>query len=235
MEKKAKLICFAVLLFAGMSGTAQAEESSKTEGFKLGVDVVSSYVWRGSELSESPSIQPFASYTFDGIGVIIGAWGTNNFGEVSAATVKRYRETDLYITVPVGPVNISLIDYYIPSQSLTASTKAFDFKSDGPNTLDLTAACNVNDFSLLGSVFVGGNTFKNAKYVEAGYQFHNKNKFTAKATVGLGDEGAYAVSKGTNHFALVNVGCTVSKENFSVSYVYNPAEEHSGLVFAASF
>ncbi|MEI7694550.1 MAG: hypothetical protein WCI64_02725 [Chlorobium sp.] len=229
MKKTAKLLSLAVALFAGLSGTAQAE------GFKLGVDVVSSYVWRGTVITESPSLQPSASYTFDGIGVVVGAWGTNNFGDTSTAKVKRYEETDLYVTVPVGPVNISLIDYYIPSQSLNGKIRAFDLNSDGPNTLDLTAAYSINDFSFLGSVYVGGNTFKNAKYFEAGYQFHNKNKYTAKATLGLGDEGVYAASKGTNNFNLVNLGCTVSKENFSVSYTYNPAEEHSDLVFAASF
>ncbi len=232
MKKTAKLLTLAVALFAGLSGTAQAEGSSKAEGFKLGVDVVSSYVWRGSALSDSPAIQPSVSYTFPGIGVVVGGWGTN---AVSETLFKRYQETDLYVTVPAGPVNITLTDYYIPSQSLTASTRAFDFKNDGPNTLDLTAAYDINDFSLLGSVFVGGQTFSNAKYFEVAYKFHQKDKYTAKAVLGLGDEGAYAPSKGSNNVNLVNLGCTVSKENFSASYIYNPAEEKSNLVFTASF
>jgi len=230
MKKTAKLLTLAVALFAGLSGTAQAESSSKAEGFKLGVDVVSSFVWRGSALSQSPSIQPAVSYTFPGIGVVVGAWGTNDVGEVGA---KRYKETDLYVTVPVGPVNVTLTDYYIPSHS--TSSKAFDFKSDGPNTLDLTAAYDINDFTLLGSVYVGGHTFSNAKYFEVGYKFHQKDKYTAKAVLGLGDEGVYALNKGTNNFNLVNLGCTVSKDNFSAGYIYNPANEESNLVFSASF
>ena len=58
MKKTAKLISLAVALFAGLGGTAQAE------GFKIGADVVSSYVWRGGEFGDSPAIQPALSYTF---------------------------------------------------------------------------------------------------------------------------------------------------------------------------
>ncbi|NTU54042.1 MAG: hypothetical protein HGA97_10165, partial [Chlorobiaceae bacterium] len=48
MKKTAKLIALAVALVAGFGpGNANAE------GMKLGADVVSSYVWRGSELGNS--------------------------------------------------------------------------------------------------------------------------------------------------------------------------------------
>ena len=44
MKKTAKLLTLAVALFAGFGGTAQAE------GFKIGADAVTSYVWRGIDL-----------------------------------------------------------------------------------------------------------------------------------------------------------------------------------------
>ena len=44
MKKTAKFLSLTVALFAGLSGTAQA-----ADGFKIGTDLVSSYVWRGSD------------------------------------------------------------------------------------------------------------------------------------------------------------------------------------------
>jgi len=70
MKKSVKIASLAIALFAGLGSTAQAE------GFKIGADVVSSYVWRGTDYGDSPAIQPNLSYTFPGIGVVVGAWGS---------------------------------------------------------------------------------------------------------------------------------------------------------------
>ena len=69
MKKTTKFLSLAVALFAGLSGTAQA-----ADGFKIGTDLVSSYVWRGSAIGDSPAIQPALSYTFKDSGLVIGAW-----------------------------------------------------------------------------------------------------------------------------------------------------------------
>ncbi len=248
MKKTAKLLTLAVALFAGLSGTAQAEGSSKAEGFKLGVDVVSSYVWRGVGLSDAPAIQPALSYTFPGIGVVVGAWGTSGLSEdttLDHATnaVKhsgRYQETDLYVTVPVGPVNVTLTDYYVPySIDLGTTSRAFDLTNRGPNTIELSASYGYNDFDFLGALNIAGNTYSNAVYLEGGYKFYSKEKYTAKAVIGAGNKNEYSVKyaldAANTGFTLVNLGVSVAKENYSAAYIYNPVDEKSNLVFSASF
>lgn len=226
MKKTAKLATLAIALFAGLGSTAQAE------GFKIGADVVSSYVWRGGELGDSPAIQPALSYTFPGIGVVVGAWGSYAISENDG---ERYKEVDLYLTVPVGPLSLTLTDYYVP---VDGNSDSFDFTSDGPNTLEVSVGYSHENLSLLAAMFVGGNDYDNAKYFEAGYKFYDKDGYSAKAVVGAGDEDYYGDQYGieeSDSIALVNTGISVSKDRYTASYIYNPDTEKSHLVFMASF
>ena len=226
MKKTAKFATLAIALLAGLGSTAQAE------GFKIGADVVSSYVWRGSDLGDSPAIQPALSYTFPGIGVVVGAWGSYAISENDG---ERYKEVDLYLTVPVGPLSLTLTDYYVP---FDGNSDSFDFSSDGPNTLEVSVGYSHENLSLLAAMFVGGNDYDNAKYFEAGYKFYDKDGYTAKAVVGAGDEDYYGDQYGieeSDSIALVNTGISVSKDRYTASYIYNPDTEKSHLVFMASF
>jgi len=227
MKKTAKLLTLAVALFAGLGSTAQAE------GFKVGADVVSSYVWRGTEFGDSPAIQPALSYTFAGSGIVVGTWGSyavvDNF--VNDGITSRYQEVDLYVTIPAGPFNLTVYDYYVP---VNDNNRSFDFSSDGPNVVEVSVGYAKNNLSLLAAINVAGAENDNAKYCEAGYKFYDKDGFTAKAVVGLGDEDFYGDKEGDN-IALVNTGVSVSKDRYTVSYVYNPDTEYSNLAFMASF
>lgn len=238
MKKSAKLLSLAVALFAGLGGTAQAE------GFKVGADVVSSYVWRGGDLGDSPAIQPALSYTFPGSGIIVGAWGSYAFNDVGG---NKYNETDLYATVPVGDFCLTVTDYYIPDTETKPNARTFDFTNDGPNVIELSVAYAKDNLSLLAAINVAGDKgdaltgkegTENAKYLEAGYKFYDKDGYTAKAVVGIGDEDfygdQYGVGKNSN-IALVNTGISVSKDRYTASFVYNPDTEKSSLVFMASF
>ncbi|MWV54062.1 hypothetical protein EKD02_01345 [Chlorobium phaeovibrioides] len=231
MKKTTKFLTVAALLATGFSGTAMADE-----GFSIGADVVSSYVWRGTELGDSFAIQPSLSYTFPGMGVEIGAWGSYAIEKNTASAIEgngdyRYKEIDLYLTVPVGPASVTLTSYSLPNDT---ETDSFDFSSDGINTLEVSASAEFGDLSLLAAVFVGGNDYGNATYCEAGYQFYEKDGYTASAVVGAGDEDYYGDLEGKK-FAVVNTGVSVSKDRYTASYIYNPDTAKSNLVFMASF
>ena len=227
MKKTVRLISLAAAIFAGLSGTAQAE------GFKIGADVVSSYVWRGGDfgntLGDSPAIQPALSYTFAGSGVVVGAWGSYAVSKNTGAD--RYKEVDLYATLPVGSLSFTVTDYYVPVVNVNRS---FDFSSDGPNIVELSVGYAKDNLSLLAAINVAGTENGNAKYCEAGYKFYDKDGYTAKVVIGLGDEDYYGDKEG-NNIALVNTGISVSKDRYTASYVYNPDTEASNLVFMASF
>ena len=242
MKKTAKILSLAVALFAGLSGTAQAE------GFKIGADVVSSYVWRGGELGDSPAIQPALSYTFPGSGVIVGAWGSYALSDTITSTTTskkyRYQEVDLYATVPVGPFSLSITDYYVPDTTLDPSQRTFDFSGDGPNVVELSAAYAKDNLSLLAALNIAGNVgdntkgVKHAKYFEAGYKVYEKDGYTAKASIGAGDQDYYGSKYGiekNNVISICHTSITVTKDRYSASYVYNPDTEKSNIVFMASF
>ncbi|NTV97788.1 MAG: hypothetical protein HGA70_01305 [Chlorobiaceae bacterium] len=228
MKKTLKLLCLSTALIIGTGGAAKAE------GFKIGADLVSSFVWRGGDIGDSPAIQPNISYTFSGSGIVLGAWGTyavKDYLPYGATEKNNYKEVDLYLTVPVGPLSVTLTDYL---NATADDTRAFDFSNDGPNVIELSASVSLGDLSLLGAVNIAGADTGNAKYFEAGYKFYDKSGYSAKAIIGAGDEDYYGDLEGDN-IALVNTGISVSKDRFTVSYVYNPDAERSHLVFAASF
>ncbi|NTU69083.1 MAG: hypothetical protein HGB02_09455 [Chlorobiaceae bacterium] len=239
MKKSAKILALAVALFSGFGAA-----SAQAEGFKTGVDLVSSYVWRGSELGNSPAIQPTLSYTLDN-GVVIGAWGSyavlkdkNLNTEANVASDYRYQEVDLSVTIPAGPFSLALVDYYIPNLS-TTNTKAFDFSKTGPNVIEANVTYSAGDLSLLGAYNLTGADAadSHAYYGEGSYKFYNgKDGFSAKAVVGAGSKYFYGGVGGTEKkLALVNTGISVAKDRYTASYVYNPISEKSSLVFMASF
>ncbi len=235
MKKTARLLTLAVALVAGFGSAAQAAD------FKIGADVVSSYVWRGTEFGDSPAIQPSISYTCPNTGIVLGTWGSYAISSNTPGTAKyRYQEVDLYATIPAGPFSLTLTDYYVvPEPNIGSSSRTFDFTSNGPNVVEASVAYAKDNLSLLAAINVAGNDndpgYKNAKYLEAGYKIYDKEGYTAKAFVGAGDEEYYASSSGKTAFNVVNVGLTVTKEKYSGTYVYNPATETSNLVFMASF
>ncbi|NTW46930.1 MAG: hypothetical protein HGB16_02190 [Chlorobaculum sp.] len=229
MKKTAKLIALAAVLFAGFGpGNANAE------GFKIGADVVSSYVWRGSELDNSVNVQPALSYTFKN-GLAISAWGSYGLSEDNG---ERYKEVDLTVSMPVGPVTLAVTDYNNdPGNDNPDNGGLFDFREDGANTVEVSASYSKDNVGLMAGVFVAGNDYKNAVYCEASYQFYNKDGYTAKAVAGVGSEDYYGdfEGDGSDKFALVNTGISVAKDRFTASAIYNPDKEASSLVFMASF
>lgn len=223
MKKSAKLVALAVALFAGFGST-----SAQAEGFKVGADVVSSYVWRGADYGDAPAIQPALSYTFAN-GAVVGAWGSYGVTETDG---DRFKEVDLYVSMPVGPFTFTVTDY----NQKPESGNSFDFGTDGPNVVEISTAYAAGDLSLLAAINVAGmeGTAKHARYCEAGYKFYDKDGYTAKAVAGLGDEDFYGAGS-SDGVKLVNTGISVSKDRYTGSFVYNPDSEKSYLVFMASF
>jgi hypothetical protein len=228
MKKTAKLIALAVALVAGFGPS----NANAAEGFKLGADVVSSYVWRGGDLGDSPAIQPALSYTCKS-GLSIGLWGSYAISENTnndTATSDRYKEVDLTVSMPVGPVTLAVTSYNANPEA----GNTFDFGNDSNNTVEVSASYTKNKLGLMAGVFVGGNDYDNAVYCEANYQIYSKDGYTAKAVAGLGSEGYYGDLEGKK-IALVNTGISVSKDRYTASAIYNPDTEKSFLVFMASF
>ena len=99
----ALLILTPIAVVAGdPSGRKSSESNLK---INLGTDLVSRYVWRGTDFGSSPSIQPTLSLS-----------GTNfEVGCCSAlATNNSFKEIDLYLKYSFSGFSLTLTDYYIP-------------------------------------------------------------------------------------------------------------------------
>ena len=84
--------------------SAKAQEASSTSSFKVTADLVSSYVWRGSLAtgSPTPNFQPTLAFTkgkFE-----IGVWGSTDF-------VGSYKEVDPYVSLSPGQFKFAVTDY----------------------------------------------------------------------------------------------------------------------------
>ena len=76
--------------------------------FGVGADVVSKYIWRGTDLG-GPSIQPSLSVAYKGLSLT--AWGSIGFDS------EDDKEVDLTLAYETGNFSLSVTDYWYPEYS----------------------------------------------------------------------------------------------------------------------
>jgi hypothetical protein len=116
--KKSILLVGLALITAGPALADGDEEASGGE-FSFGTDVVSRYIWRGIDFGDGLSLQPYMAYTNGPIE--IGTW--SSWGVTSNGA----NENDLYVTYSIGPVGITVTDYFFPKYPL----QSFQVDNDG--------------------------------------------------------------------------------------------------------
>lgn len=212
----------------------KAQEEEKKSPVSIGADVVSRYVWRGTDYGQSPSIQPNLEFGFGDFA--FGAWGaytTNHF---------NLQEMDLYVNYTIADiVTIGITDYFFPDEM--AGYDYFDYANDtcghvletyatfnGLEKLPLTGLLAVN--------FYGDSDY--SVYFEVGYGFSIFNVFLGAGT------GLYTVEDTgeSDKPGIVNVGISATKEipitekyglPISASLIANPDAKAVHLVFGISF
>jgi hypothetical protein len=248
--KKTGLLLIGTLLI-GFSAISQdlTSENSRAAKLKinLGADVMSRYVWRGSDFGKSPSIQPTLSISKENLE--IGCWS-------AVATNNSYKEIDLYAKYTLKNFSLVMTDYFIPEMNgIAASPDNRYFIYNNKNTahtLEASLLFKGNEnfpVWLLAGVFIYGNDKRwgyNAEYdsigktyyssyIEAGYTFTIKEN---KADLFLGftpKAGAYGQDLG-----FVNVGVTGYRtvkisDDFELtvkgSLIFNPQSSQGFFVF----
>ena len=175
----------------------------------IGVDVYNRYVWRGSDFGNTASIQPSLEYSIGGF--TLGAWGA---WAINGATGGN--ENDLFVSTQVGPVEVTVTDYFFPEYMGTDSI--LDIES---HIFEATAGIKLGPVNTLIAMNMAGDE-ENSAYLEFNYKV---------LTVGLGN-GFYSTD---GNFAPVNIGISGEKDNLSVAYIINPNQETSFLVVGMSF
>lgn len=215
MKKKITLIVFTILSVCALTTKAQDPAGSWTTG----VDIYSSYVWRGTKFGSGPAMQPTMKYTNGGFS--IGAWGNYCFSSMEAT------EADLFASYGFSlgeksSLTIGVTDYYFPTSAY------FDGNS---HYFEPMLTLGLGNFSIAAAYMTNAED----TYVEAGY---TAGKVTLFA--GAGD-GQYTKDESFN---LCNVGLKTSKEikiseSFSIpvsgSVILNPSTEQFHVVVGLSF
>jgi len=183
--KKMKIWAIAMIAMVSTMGV-------NAQSVEVGADVVSSYVWRGTQFS-GLSVQP--GVTFSNGGFSLGAWGS--------AGLDGFLEMDLFASYEFDfGLSIGVTDYYFPG------TDYFDLsKATGAHGFELNLGYGIKDFSLSANYMLneagGAATAGGDMYFELGYAFKSFSIFA-----GAGN-GWHTPDGG---FSLVNVGLSTSKD-----------------------
>jgi uncharacterized protein (TIGR02001 family) len=224
------------ILFLLAASAALPHPSLQAQSFSLGADIVSRYIWRGTDFGESASIQPALTFSYEGLQV--GSWASYAV-DPSAAGVNEHDLWASYTfsTEHAGSFGAGVTDYYFPN----AGAAFFDFDGDGAGAHWIEPFVSYTGpssfpLSLYGGMFVH-NDPDNSIYLQATYPFAVDGVTLALTAAASGGESALY---GTDKFGIVMTGLTASRalpitESFSlplyVSYIVNPYREKSILVF----
>ncbi len=203
----------------------------KAQEWNTGVDIYSSYIWRGIKFGTGAAFQP--SVEFSAGGFAIGAWGSFSTGDDEAA------EADLYAgySFELGEsssLSLTLTDYYFPGSNYFKSTSHFiePMATLGLGNFSFTAAYMFYDGA--GNGDASGDLYLQAS-LSAG---------PVDLTIG-GGNGQYSVEDAgkDDKFAISNIGIGTSKEikitdSFSLpvsgSVILNPSAEQLYVVIGIS-
>lgn len=199
---KKKYLFFVIYLILPFFSFSQDSISKKISPFTFNTDLVSSFLWRGFQVSELPNIQP--EITFSKGNFLLGCWATQSING-------SYSELDLNASYTKGAFTLMLADYYTftdnPDESYFNYTKKstnHSFESslliEGPKKFPLNLFLSTyiygNDRDTLGKNYY-------STYLEASYSLKNFD-FTLGVTP---FEGLYA-----DTYGIVNVGVNYNKE-----------------------
>ncbi|MGK9476035.1 TorF family putative porin [Melioribacter sp. OK-6-Me] len=210
----------------------------------VGTDIVSRYIWRGSDLgNNNPSIQPTIELSAGGFGA--GFWGAYPLSDPAALN-----EIDFYISYSVslgnaGDFSIGFTDYMNPN----SGTKIGNFNNyddpEGPGVhfIELNIAYGGSESFPLAISFnyFLHNVKNNPIYIELGYSTSIKD-VSLDLFLGAtpGDDAMYY---GTDSFNVINLGITAGKsikitDSFELpvfgSLILNPATENLYYVIGIS-
>lgn len=252
--RKTNLLITLTVIISLLSSTisyAQQDSTAKENPISVTVDLMSRYVWRGTDFGASPSIQPGISY--EKAGFTIGAWGAY------ATNLTGAQEADMYLgyTFYKDLFSITITDYFFPDELNTYHY--FDYKKqstghileaslsfNGTDDFPLTVLIATNIYGADAKKInddgsIGDNQF--STYTEIGYSFKNFNVFMGTNLTQVdrkkGESGFYG-----DYLGVVNLGITSTKEikitkdyslPLSVSLITNPQAERIFLVAGFSF
>lgn len=229
-----KIVLSFVFIISVSVGFSQSEDTTSSNwGYTVAADVVSRYVWRGSDFGNAPAIQPDLELSYKNFSV--GGWGS------VALTSYSIQETDLFASFEFWKLKFTCWDYFYLNSDLVRNNyfQYYENKTGHDFSFDTEFTWS-EDFPLkvLASYnFYGADTL-HSSYFELSYTCNKKVplEFFAGFTPA---EGWYGNGPG---FVNLGVGmekeCVVSdKLSFPVycKLICNPQKENIHLVAGITF
>ena len=251
MNRKVTLL-ISIFLFSFTIIFAQEEEKTekKKDTLTIGVDLMSRYIFRGTELGgASPSIQPSLEYSRGKF--TVGLWGAYSTSPTGA------QEADFYVSYAITKnIGITVTDYFFPTDD--GNYKYFDYDKlttghlleasvsySGTKKLPLSILLATNFYGSDPIRFNTDGTRKDIQYstyAELGYAFKKFDAFIGFNLTNpdeeLGETGFYG-----DTFGVVNLGITANRDvkitkNFDLpltfSLITNPQAQKIFFVFGIS-
>ncbi len=258
--------CFLLFLLP-VRGITQPGDEVKTDNkpahpgqFSFGADLVSRYVWRGTDYGNSPAIQPNVSFSIAGFK--ISAWGSYGFvpysrkiNDSTTKTVGNFVESDFNISYTFKGFTLMVTDYFFPNplcpnednryfnydNKTTGHTFEASLSYSGPERFPIQLFAGMHIYGAdkgkdSTGVCGAGNKNNYSSYLEASYQFTIKGIGVKPFIGGIPYESSwYGRSAG-----IVNLGVTISKnirvtQDFSIpvytSIITNPQTQSVFFVF----
>lgn len=200
----------AVAVLATITAPSMAAAQDEVEA-TLGADIVSNYIWRGSDLGGA-AIQPT-------IGVSYKGFSLTGWGSYGIADRNDTKEFDLTLSYSTGGFTLGITDYYCLSGTENCPTKYFLY--DAHKTSHEFEANVGYDFGVLSfnwyTIFAGNDGMNKdgdraySSYFEIGAPF-KLGGLDWEATVGAVPYSTDYYEDATNGFVINNVTLKASKE-----------------------
>jgi len=199
-----RIISVLIILFALTAG-ASAQKCDSIFDAEAGIDVMSSYVWRGIRYVPSPAVQPSMEVSIGNFSV--GSWSSWHF-------FSGWSEIDLYAGYENDFVMAGLTDYYTASNYILDDYFNYHSGNSG-HVVELYAGFPGSDkipFRFLAATNVFGDSDDNddeyySTFLELSYLFSLK-KFDSELRLGFTPaEGMYA-----DHAAVCEVAFRMERE-----------------------
>ncbi len=188
--KKTLLIAASMLLMVTLF-----VPNAKAQEWDTGLDIYSSYIWRGAKFGSGPAFQPYVEMSAGGFA--IGAWGSVNASTDEALEMDLYAGYEFALSES-ATLGFTLTDYYFGG----------DWTDGDYHYFEPMVSLGLGDFSLTGAFmfYDGAGTDGEGSgdlYLEAGYSFGSVD-----LTLG-GGNGQYTED---SNFNICNIGVGTSKE-----------------------
>lgn len=230
--KKFFLLIFALIACRTIVLAQEAEKTTAT--ITLNSDLVSRYVWRGTDFGSAPAIQPALVFNYGNFQ--LGAWGSFSLSGNTGGT-----ETDLFAgyTLPFG-LGVTVTDYYFPLENkridwesgTVFNERSGNYFNINNHIIELAAKQEIGSFYLMGAYYANLN---DDLYLEAGYSHNNISVFAGAGNESYTDNAKWNVCQvGLRYQKQVDLTEKLSITPFS-TLVVNPSSEQMHFVVGVSF